>query len=362
MDSLIDYVQWMSDIPIRATGFRDVDALVLSNLIYINLSSVFEEGSKEVYLKDCRKILDSGKVETAIAIRDDKYAELLRATVDSVRFGELRISDYVDIIRNDPPVQFAVVSFHDDDGLSFISFRGTDDTLPGWYEDFITCYTVTEAQKMAREYADRVIAAAPERRWIMGGHSKGGNLALYAGATMKSELFSHVTKIYDLDGPGLCPEVMECPSIDRLLPLTTRIVPEFSVIGKVFDMDIPDTKIIKSFAKGLFQHAPISWGVDHGNIAAAAKNNPFSIWFNDFFANWIARTNIDERKIFFSEVFEAINAGGATNLEELADQGIEGFFAIQNRLKNASDVTKRVMYDFTKQAFFSSIFPGQKTT
>ncbi|MBR6256122.1 MAG: DUF2974 domain-containing protein [Lachnospiraceae bacterium] len=359
MDSLIDYILWMSDIPVKVTGFRDADALVLNNLAYINMTRVFEEKKDVVYLRDCRKLIEEGKVEAEIAIKDDKYTELLRAAVDSKRFGDLRISNYIDVKSTEPPVQFAVVCFHDDEEkLSFIAFRGTDDTIAGWHEDFIICYSVTEAQKMAKGYVENVIANDPERRWMMGGHSKGGNLALYAGTTMNRELFAHVERIYDLDGPGLCLGVMGWPSVDRVLAKTTRIIPEFSVVGRMFDMNIPDTKIVRSSAKGILQHAPITWGIEHGRIAVCEKNSPVSAWFNEFFANWTACSGIEERKIFLDEVFEAISAGGAVTLEDITSQGIEGFKGIQLRLKNASDVTKRVMYDFTKQAFFSSIFPG----
>ena len=361
MDSLKDYILWMSDIPIKVTGFRDADALILNNLIYINMTRVFEEKKDVVYLRDCRKLIEEGKVVAEIAIKDDKYTDLLKAAVDSKRFGDLRISNYTDIKSTEPPVQFAAACFHDDEEkLSFIAFRGTDDTIAGWHEDFITCYCVTEAQKMATGYAENVIAHDPGRRWMMGGHSKGGNLALYAGATMNKEYFSHVEKIYDLDGPGLCLGVMGWPSVEHVLSKTTRIIPGFSVGGRMFDMNIPDTKIIRSFAKGMFQHAPISWGIDHGRIAKAKKNSPVSAWFNEFFADWTARTGIEERKIFLDEVFEAISAGGAVTLEDLSAQGIEGFKGIQSRLKNSSDVTKRVMYDFTKQAFFYSILPIHK--
>ena len=361
MDSIKDYILWMSDIPIKVTGFRDADAIVLNNLVYINMSRVFEEKKDVVYLRDCLKLIEEDKVVPEIAIKDDKYKDLLQAAVDSKRFGNLRISNYKDIKSIEPPVQFAGACFHDDEEeLSFIAFRGTDDTIAGWHEDFIACYCVTEAQKMATEYAESVIGNDPERRWMMGGHSKGGNLALYAGTTMNKELFKHVEKIYDLDGPGLCLGVMGWPSVDNVISKTTRIIPEFSVVGRMFDMNIPVTKIIKSSAKGIFQHAPISWGIDHGRIAAAERNSSVSAWFNEFFANWTAYSSLEERKIFLDEVFEAISAGGAVTLADLYSQGIEGFKGIQSRLKNSSDVTKRVMYDFTKQAFLSSIFPGQK--
>ncbi len=359
MDTLTDYVLWMSDFTIAETGFRDVDALILCNLAYYNFSELFEGAEGPVYVRDAQKMLDSGNVQVEIAINDNKYTDLLQAIVHSRRFGNLRMSDYIDIKRADPPVQYAVETFHDDNGLSFIAFRGTDDSLAGWYEDFIASFSKTEAQEMAKEYVTRMIEKDPERQWMVGGHSKGGNLAIYAGCTMDPELFAKIDRIYDLDGPGLSKEVMGDAPIDTVLAKTICILPEFSVVGKLFDMKVPNTRIIKSFGKGVFQHAPISWGVDHGKIAAAEKHSPISTWFNEFVENWIECSDIEQRRIFFDDLFEAVSGGGSTTLSELAGEGLEGFKRIQSRLKNSNEVTKKIMYEFTKQAFFASIFKGQ---
>ena len=359
MDSLQDYVLWMQDFTFAETGFLDVDALILCNLAYYDFSRLFDEQTKEIYVRDAQKILDADQVKVEIAIHDKKYTDLLQAVVHSKRFGNLRMRDYVDIKKADPPMQYAVETFLDDDGLAFIAFRGTDDSLVGWYEDFITSFCITESQEMAKEYVTRAVSADPDKRWILGGHSKGGNLAVYAGCTIENSLLERIRSIYNLDGPGLAEDVMGCKPKTEVLDKTINIQPEFSVVGKLFDLHIPNTRIIKSFAHGAFQHAPISWGVDHGKIAQADGYNPISLWVNEFISNWIERSTIDERKIFLSEIYEAIAAGGATTLTELLGEGLEGFMRLQQRLMNPSDVTKRVMYDFTRQAFFASIFPKQ---
>ncbi len=359
MDTLTDYVLWMQDFSFSQVPFREVDALILCNLAYYNFSSLFDGSKDTVYVRDAQKILDTGSVEVEIAIHDEKYTELLQAVVASRRFGDLRMTDYEEIKRSDPPVQYAVVTFRDDSGVAFIGYRGTDDSLAGWYEDFIASFSKTEAQEMAAEYAKRVIAKDPDLHWILGGHSKGGNLAVYAGTVMDPALFAHVERIYDLDGPGLSAEVMGDISLDAALAKTTCILPEFSIVGKLFDMKVPDTRIIKSNAIGVLQHAPISWSVDHGKIAAVNSNHPISLWFNEFFSNWIACSDIEERRIFFDEMFEAISGGGSTTISELLGEGLEGIRRIQSRLKNPSEVTRRVLHEFTKQAFFASILPTQ---
>ncbi len=357
MDSLTDYILWMQDFTFSETGFLDVDALILSNLAYYDFSALFDEQNGPVYVRDAQKILDAGEVNVEIAIHDKNYKDLLQAAVNSKRFGNLRMTDYIDIKRTDPPVQYAVETFHDESGLSFIAFRGTDDSLAGWYEDFIASFCKTEAQEMAKDYVMRVVSSDPGRRWMMGGHSKGGNLAIYAGCTMDAELFDRIECIYNLDGPGLSKDVMGDIPTENVLAKTICIQPEFSVVGKLFDMHIPNTRIIKSSAHGAFQHAPITWGVDHGKIAAAENHNPLSVWVNEFIARWIECSSVEERKIFLSEIYEAISSGGSTTLAELAGEGFDGFKRVQSRLKNPSDVTKRVMFEFTRQAFFASIFP-----
>ena len=358
MDSLTDYILWMQDFTFAETGFLDVDALILSNLAYYDFSMLFDEANGPVYVRDAQKILDAGKPNVEIAIHDKKYTDLLQAAVGSKRFGNLRMTDYIDIKRSDPPVQYAVETFHDESGLSFIAFRGTDDSLAGWYEDFIASFCKTEAQEMARDYVSRVVADGPDRRWMMGGHSKGGNLAVYAGCTMDAALFDRIECIYDLDGPGLSKDVMGEIPTDHVLEKTICIQPEFSVVGKLFDMHFPNTKIIRSFAHGPLQHAPITWGVDHGKIAAADTFHPLSLWVNEYIANWIERSDVEERKIFLGEIYDAISSGGATTITELVGEGFDGFKRIQSRLKNSSEVTKKVMFEFTRQAFFASIFPG----
>ncbi|MBO6299778.1 MAG: DUF2974 domain-containing protein [Lachnospiraceae bacterium] len=358
MDSLTDYILWMQDFTFSETGFLDVDALILSNLAYYDFSVLFDEANGPVYVRDAQKILDAGKVNVEIAIHDKKYADLLQAAVNSKRFGNLRMTDYIDIKRSDPPVQYAVETFHDESGLSFIAFRGTDDSLAGWYEDFIASFCKTEAQEMAKDYVTRVVSDRPERRWMMGGHSKGGNLAVYAGCTMDPEVYDHIERIYNLDGPGLSKDVMGDIPTGNVLEKTICIQPEFSVVGKLFDMHFPNTRIIKSSAIGALQHAPITWGVDHGKIASAEAHSPISIWVNEFIERWIECSSVEERKIFLSEIYEAISSGGATTISELAGEGLEGFKRVQSRLKNPSEVTKRVMFEFTRQAFFASIFPG----
>ncbi len=348
MDTLSDYIRWMGDFPISTTGFLDVDALVLCALSYIDLSPVFADGGEGRRVRDCAEMIEHDDLRVMITGGDKGYPELLACAAASKRFGELRMDGYVDIFRPDPPLQFSAVCFHDDEDFSFLAYRGTDNSIAGWKEDFMISFTRTEAQEMALRYAEEHIV--PGRRWYVGGQSKGSNLALYAGCLMSWEKWNAIERVFLLDGPGFCPEVMDPNLIRRIDAKATQIVPTFCVVGKLFAPEVRDTRIIRSSNSGFLQHALISWGVDHGKLALAPAHEPESLLANEAMGSWIADISQDDRVVFVNELFDVLAAGGAETLDEIRLGGREGIEAILRRLGESSEITKRTLSDLPKYA------------
>ena len=355
MDSLTDYILWMSDFPFSATGFREADAIVLCTLSYFDLSPVFSGGVKEAKVKDCQKMIDDGNVQVEITGKADGYLEILEAAVQSRRFGDLLMTNYADILCDDPPVQFSAVCFHDDADLSFIAYRGTDNSLAGWREDCMISFTKSKAQEMAQDYAERLIT--PGRKWLMGGHSKGGNQVIYAACMLPDDKLECVEHIFCLDGPGLCPEVMDLSIMERIDAKTTRIIPEFSVIGKLFEPKITDTRIIQSSESGMMQHSIASWEIDHGKLAAAEDNSSASKWINEVMDRWIGNINREDRVVFVDELFTALESGGSRTLDDLTDDGLEDAERLFPQFKNFIETTKHILSDLAKQAVKNSFLP-----
>lgn len=355
MDSLTDYILWMRDLTISTTGFREADALVLCALAYFDFSPLFSPEVREAKVKDCRKMLEEGNVQVEITGKPDGHLEILEAAVDSKRFGDLLMTNYVDVLCDDPPVQFSAVCFHDDTDLSFLAYRGTDNSLAGWKEDCMISFTRSKAQEMALEYAERLIS--PERKWRMGGHSKGGNQVLYAACLLPDEKLACVEHIYCLDGPGLCSEVMDLNCMERIDAKTTRIIPEFSVIGKLFEPKITDTRIVQSSESGMMQHSIVSWEIDHGRLATANDNSSASKWVNEVMDKWIGNISKEDRVTFVDELFSALESGGARTLDELTDDGLEDAERLFPQFKNFSDTTKHILSDLAKQAVKNSFLP-----
>ena len=346
MDHLSDYVRWMQDFPISMTGFRDEDALILCALSYFDLSPLFSSGSECPSVRDCGQMIKNGQLRILVTGSSEGYPELLAYASASRRFGDLRLLDYVDTVRRDPPLQFSAVCFQDSFGFAFLAYRGTDNSLAGWKEDFMISFTRTEAQELALRYAEAHVL--PGRHWYIGGHSKGSNLALYASCLLSERKWSWVERLYLLDGPGFCPEVLDLSLLKRVDPKAVRILPPFCIIGKLFAPQITDTRIVRSFAGGFSQHALITWGIDHGRLALAKEHEHESLIISDTVNEWVSGLSQTDRFHLTEELFQVLTAGGAETLEHLQKGGFDGLEAILRQFAESSEATRNMLSDLPR--------------
>ena len=347
MDHLVDYIKWMGDISFKALPLNEADALVLCMLSYYDFSPLFQGRTKRLPLRESLRLVEEDKVRALLVGRDRGFREILECAARSERYGTLLMRDYLDLYRQDPPLQFAAVTFCAPD-FRFIAFRGTDDSLAGWEEDFRISFTVTEAQRLAAAYAEKALKS--RKPCYIGGHSKGGNLSLYAACMLPEAAWERVEHLYLLDGPGICSEVMDDSAIRRIDAKATRIVPAFSIVGKLFEPQITDSRIVQSSASGFVQHSLDTWGIDHGRLLLAEGPNPRSVWINEVLTRWIGGISQEDRGIFVEELFDALAADGAATLDEIEERGVGGFEAILVKLFSSSKVTRKTLGDLPKRA------------
>ena len=347
MDTLEDYLLWMGDHSFSSIALQDADALILCLLSYIDFRPAFTAGRVRARLEEIEALVPAEQAEVMLIGDKATYRSIYRLAAHSKRFGELILSDYTDVRRAEPPLQFSSVCFHARD-WSFLAFRGTDSSFSGWREDFMISFTRTEAQSMALEKAAAVIA--PGRKWYMGGHSKGSNEALYAAHMLKDEKWEQIERVYLLDGPGLCADVCNLSRIGRVNARTTRIIPEYCVIGKLFEPQIQDTRIVLSSASGIMQHGLATWGIDHGKPAYTEKNDPQSVWLSEILNLWINEIQPEERPLFVDELFDALSSGGALTTDDFGKNSWQNLDALIKQLKTSSKVTRRTISKLPKKA------------
>ena len=231
----------------------------------------------------------------------------------SVRFGKCVVRNYVNDIVTEAEQQFAAMEIVLEDGTSYVSFRGTDDTIIGWKEDFNLSTGVVPAQKRAIEYLQK-ISEHTDGMLRVGGHSKGGNLAIY-GSVMCKSAHEKILEIYSNDGPGFSREFQELPEMKEMMPKIIRIIPEYSIIGTLLEHE-KEPVIVASSSKGLLQHDGFSWEVQGPALVRRDSLNKTALRFIEILHKWIDGMDTEQKRLLIEDLFATLQASGYENLSE----------------------------------------------
>ncbi len=346
MADIDSYLRWRGDLDFGERPFNEVDNLICSIVAYIDFAGIVpwegEEGS--VSVRDaCRKILEAsgGDIAPYVKSMANIEAPTLELLSASKRFGQCRLHDLIDVFRPELSLQMSGLAIELTPQETYISFRGTDNTLVGWQENFMLSFQVTEAQQEAAHYLERAArrAQAEGRRLYVGGHSKGGNLAAYAAAALPRDLRSTVLYCWSNDGPGMDRSVVPEGAYDVLGHRFLRIQPQYSVVGMFFDRPEEPRIYVQSSQTGVLQHDPTSWETGPGRFAPADDLLPECKVTNSIFADWIASIPYGQRKEFTEEFFQVLRAGGAKTLDEVTATP-ESIQKVLSALGESSQTTK----------------------
>ena len=362
MPNIYDYLLWRGDLSFSEREFDDADNIVLASLSYFDFDDIVpgEEDGCGIRLADaCRKLIEKAgdhfeDYVRSLAKLDKRFLTLVR---DSVRFGGATLRAYADIIDESRALQFSALQIDLPSAGTYISFRGTDESLVGWREDFMLSFRVTEAQREAAAYLKRAMERigddCPAIR--VGGHSKGGNLAEYAVITLPDDLRSRITCVYTNDSPGIASEVMNKDSRTILGKRLRRLVPTFSIVGMLFARTGDPRIIVNSKGAGVSQHDPTTWQVGPKGVIAAKELLPQCKMINRSIAKWGQMLDLDDRERVVNEFFDALSAGGATTFDEIASSK-EGLQKVYKALKKMGDSTgKEVATELIESSLTSSV-------
>ena len=354
MGNIMDYIEWRGDLPFTQSEFNDVDNLILACFSYVNLDGIQEAASQNgIELKALtEKFL---QLHTEKELKEDKsfirFAPFMMLEMAKTeRFGQCVIRNYVNEIVAEEAQQFSAVEICLSDGTSYISFRGTDDTIVGWKEDFNLSTGVVPAQERAVEYLRRIAGSLQEMVRV-GGHSKGGNLAVY-GAVMCKEIHPWILQVYSNDGPGFSREFLELPETEALLPKVTRIIPEYSIIGTLLEHS-KEPVLVASSNKGLLQHDGFSWEVSGNHFASKEQLSSRAETFVSILHKCIDGMDVEQKKVLIEDLFSTIEASGSENLSEIQAGGLKSFTAMLKRIESFAPESREMV-----QELFLALFGG----
>ena len=276
--TVIEYLKKYGDIPFREKPLNDVDSLALCQLSYLKFDGMVSDvrhNGPSVTLQEIAKRPDVEQLFGDVRFEKENRA-LFEGLLSGRRFRNMKLNCYINLVEKEWETQFSAITFILDDGTLFLAFRGTDETIVGWKEDFNMAFlNPVPGQEYSVKYVNMVTGWLHQPFYI-GGHSKGGNLAVYSAMKCAPFVRKRIQKIYSLDGPGFRPEVLKECHYNAIEDKVVKLLPHSSMIGMIFERDI-HYRVVESKNHGLLQHDPFSWlvkddhFVDVGDIYESQK-------------------------------------------------------------------------------------------
>ena len=339
MPNMMDYLTWRGDLPLPTAPFTPVDGLILASLSYNDLGPHAESG-EGMLLRELAPLLP---------LREQtgnqyflQWRALLYAMADTVRFGGIRLHDYVNVVDDERNIQFSAVTADLPDGQVCVCFRGTDSSLVGWREDFTMAFeSPVPAQMEALTYLERT-ALRTDHDLLAVGHSKGGNLASYAAAHAESETQARIRGVYSFDGPGLDDATLESEGYGRISGVVHAIIPQSSVVGLLLAHH-PNYTVVRSTALSLLQHDAFTWQLAGPRFEELGDVDAGSQLMDETLHEWLRQAPPEQRKVFVDTLFTLLEASGAATLNDLSADRLRSALAILSATREVDAETGRMI-------------------
>mgnify|MGYP000907836105 FL=1 len=325
MKNMLDYIKEFGHVSFEERAFSEIDALVLTELEYLPLEKVVpsdENGENFVTVKEIAEYMKEHKKqlfdENPMMMTPERH-EVSQIIADAPRFQSMKFFGVVSEWDKDTTKQFAAITVEVEPGVRLVIFRGTDDTLIGWKEDFLMIYSpLVAAQTDAKEYLAKQ-ASLWDGDLMVSGHSKGGNLALYAAATQVEDVQLRIVDIFCFDSPGLSRSVLETKGYQNIVPLAMRYIPQDALVGLMLESEVPYV-IVKSNAVGAMQHSAMTWGIEDGQFIKVEKLTKNSLLNDQMFKKWTESVSDEELELFWNVFFELLFTVGIETVNDVYGQ------------------------------------------
>ena len=336
MEIIFDYLDQVAYDSIYETPFNELDMLMLTEITYLPFDQIVSNQISPDCT--CRLFEAAEKVPQDLSMLVTKNRlKLLEKVASSTRFKNIKLMGYVNDIDPDVQKQFAAMIFKIKPDSYVLTFRGTDDSIIGWKEDFhMTYMDQVPAQKTAVNYLRKAMDALPGQ-FILTGHSKGGNLASYAASQIEPEYQERIQIIYSYDAPGLNHSVITSQGYQTISDKIKRYIPQGSIVGMMLETP-KQAQIVKSTAiGGLAQHDTFSWQISDQTFVLLDNLNPDSLQVDKTLKNWVDSVSDEELKDFFDLFFGLILDAGISSINDLTK--LENFNKILAVFENANALT-----------------------
>ena len=348
MANILDYLDWRGDLPFAVSPFNEVDGLILAELSFMDFEGIVPppELGHGVTLRrasDAYFARRSGKEIDMGVLVPDAIPDLMCRMARSVRFGGMLLNAYCEQTDDAREQQFAALTCEVGDGSVYVAFRGTDDTIVGWKEDLNMGYlAVIPSQTRALEYLGRMARQYPEAGVRIGGHSKGGNLAVYAAVHTTAAIQDRIVQVYNNDGPGFAKPLAGTAEHARVAGRIRTIVPQASVVGQLLAHE-ENVQVVRSDADGVMQHDGFSWQVLGDHFVHLDGFSREGKVIDETIEMWEAALDAGQREAFADALYSVLTASGARTLTDLSEDKLKNAVAMLKTYSNLDRNTRQAL-------------------
>ena len=340
MSNIIDYVKWRVYIEFKYDGFNEIYNVILSRLSYFDFSKCLGKYDDEILLDEAyRRYSKLNPQEKNILWKDDD--ELFPLMALSKRYQDLKLTRFVNKIDEKKQQQFSAITIILPNMGIFVSFRGTDNTIVGWKEDFnLSFQDNVPAQIESVKYLKEVSNVYPNAKIMLGGHSKGGNLAIYSASFCEDDnLQKRIIGIYNNDGPGLSVNMSEKDGYKNMLSKMHTYIPQSSVVGRLLTHE-EKYSVIESTQMGIMQHDVYSWQLEGVNLNHLDEVDNGSEIIDKTLKEWLNGLTNEEREKFVDTMFGLLADTNVNTVNEMKTNKIDKIKIIINNYKNINEETR----------------------
>lgn len=322
MGNLITYVQQYGAQTFEDKSLTDIDVLVLTEIAYLPFDEIVPKSfdvTEAISLnqlgKEFEKIKEKEHENNPFMITSERI-ELLEVVSKSQRYKDIKVFGFMNDIDDELTKQFAAVCYQWEEESRWIIFRGTDESLTGWKEDFMMTYSdLIPAQTDAIEYL-RKQAELFSGSLNISGHSKGGNLSLYASAMQEETVQDRIKQIYCWDAPGVHRSILGTEGYQRVVSKAKRYIPQDSIVGMMLESQVP-YHIIESQGSGISQHSALMWNIEEDHFVELTELTKNSQLTDQTFKQWTEVVSDEDLKLFFDTFFELIFEMGVETVNDV---------------------------------------------
>jgi len=343
MSNINDYLLWRGDLPFEKDEFNEIDSMILARFSYLPFKMINMEAEETVesIAKKCDKFKDE-----EFGYHGDK--DMITRMGKSIRFKNLKVTDYEANIDKEIERQFSAITIHLPDKSMYLSFCGTDNTIVGWKEDFNLSFMENiPAQISGLDYTKKIANKYRFSKLRLGGHSKGGNVAIYSAIYSEQKIQNRIIRVSNYDGPGFDKKITETENYKRILDKLFTYIPQSSVVGRLLEHEEKHT-IVESIEKGLYQHDIFSWQVLGTDIIKLDEVTSDSEFINKTIRAWLKETSPEQRKIFVDTAYQLFDSTNATTLKELSSEKMKNLNTIFKAYNNMTEEEKKMMSNMMK--------------